>query len=92
MNSFDAGVRRRLYLARVAAKLTQQEAAAAIGTSRQKLARCERGDSSPTLEEFKELCVLYGVTPSYILFGADVAKAIRSAMAYASAEVPGRAA
>lgn len=73
MNS-DSGIRRRLFLAREAAKLTQGEVAKELGASRQSVSRWEQGHSSPTPEQMRELCVLYGVTPSYLLFGKDLSQ------------------
>lgn len=69
MISVDAGIRRRFVLAREAAKLRQKVAAEEIGVTRQKLSRWENGDSSPTPEELRAMCIAYGVTPSYLLFG-----------------------
>lgn len=91
MNSVDVdpAVRRRLYLAREAAKLTQKEAAEEVGMSRQRLARCESGESSPSLEEFRAMCTVYGVTPSYIMFGASgLAPVITRAMRGAGRPAP----
>lgn len=86
MFSADAAMRRRLFLARESGRFTQQEAADAVGMTRQKLSRCERGDSSPTLEQFRDLCTLYGVAPGYIMFGVmsvapELARVMRSAAA-----------
>jgi transcriptional regulator with XRE-family HTH domain len=89
MSSVDAAVRRRLCLAREAAKLTQKEAAEEIGMSRQRLARCESGESSPSLEEFRSMCTVYGVTPSYVLFNASgLAPAIKRVMVRAARSAP----
>lgn len=86
MTSADAGVRRRLFLAREAAKLTQKDAAVDLGVTRQKLSRWENGSSSPSLEEFRGICALYGVTPSYILFGTmGLVPAVERAMCSAAA-------
>lgn len=91
MTSVDAGVRRRLYLAREAAKFTQKDAAEEIGVTRQKLSRWENGESSPSLEEFRALCTVYGVTCSYILFGSMglvpvISEAMRSSVSAAKAD------
>lgn len=69
MNSGDNEIRRRLLLAREAAKFTQVEVAKEMKVSRQTVSRWESGHSSPTLEQFADLCVLYGVTCYYVLRG-----------------------
>lgn len=86
MNSdFDMGPHRRLFLSREAAKLTQKDAAAAVDMTRARLARCESGLASPSLTELKNLCMTYGVTPSFILMGASLSRDIARAMRAASA-------
>lgn len=87
MNSEVTGIRRRLFLAREQAKLTQAAVAKEMGVSRQMVSRWESGASSPTLEQFADLCALYGVTCYYVLRGAGesagaiYARVVRSALA-----------
>jgi transcriptional regulator with XRE-family HTH domain len=72
MNSgSDEGIRRRLMLARKASKLTQAEVAKELGCSRQVVAKWEHpgATSLPDARELRDLCILYGVTPSYLLMG-----------------------
>lgn len=59
-------MRMDLKTARVAAKLTQKEAAAALGVTEASLCRWERGDRSPKVTTFFRLCELYGVEPGDI--------------------------
>lgn len=55
-----------LKTARVAAKMTQAEAAAKLGTTTASLCRWERGERTPKVTTFFRLCELYGVSPSDI--------------------------
>lgn len=87
MNSgceIDPGIRRRMFQSRETARYTIKEAAAELRMTRQRLSRCESGESSPTPEELLAMCILYGVTPSYVLMGANIHPVIGRAMRAAS--------
>jgi len=89
MNSVEAGPRRRLLLAREAAKLTQAEVAEELTrlghkATRQAVGRWEAGEADPTMEQVAALFPLYGVTPSYIFLGRDISAEVRQAMLVAS--------
>jgi transcriptional regulator with XRE-family HTH domain len=98
MNSDATGIRGRLFLAREQAKLTQAEVAQELDVSRQMVSRWESGASSPTLEQFADLCALYGVTCYFILRGtaesaaAIFGRAMREAASKEVAVKPGRSA
>jgi transcriptional regulator with XRE-family HTH domain len=59
----------RLRKARLETKLTQVEVAATLDVSRQTISAWERGQSQPSLPEFRELAQLYGVSADLLLFG-----------------------
>lgn len=89
MNSSEAGPRRRLLLAREAAKLTQTEVAEELTrlghkTTRQAVGRWEAGKADPSMEQLCALFPLYGVTPSYIFLGRDISSEVRQALVAAS--------
>lgn len=73
-----------MMLSREAARYTIKEAAAELHMTRQRLSRCESGESSPTPEELLAMCILYGVTPAYVLMGSNIHPAINRAMQVAS--------
>ena len=47
--------------------MTQEQAAEALGVSRQALAKWERGDTLPDLENVIKLADIYGVTVDYLV-------------------------
>ena len=55
-----------LAAARVNAEMTQEQAAKAIGVSKQTLCGWENGVSEPTYTKFVELCNLYKISADYI--------------------------
>lgn len=55
-----------LKTARVAAKMTQTEAAEKLGVSTASVCHWERGRRTPKTSVFFRLCELYGVTPNDI--------------------------
>lgn len=55
-----------LKTARVAARMTQEQAAEKLGTTAATLCRWERGTATPKVTTFFRLCELYGVSPSDI--------------------------
>lgn len=62
-------IRIRLKLARRAAKLTQGDAAAEMGVTRQTVSSWERGETAPSVDALASLCAVYGVSSDQILFG-----------------------
>jgi transcriptional regulator with XRE-family HTH domain len=70
----------RLRVARLAAKLTQQDVASDFLISRQAISSWEMGHTLPSLREFRELVSLYGVSADRVLFGADVEDESRTAL------------
>lgn len=60
-----------LKAARTAARLTQEQAAAASGLSRHSLMRLESGKGSMNLDRLWSLARAYGTTPSAILAAAE---------------------
>lgn len=59
----------RLKAARLDAKVTQGEAAEAVGVQRPAISMWEHGHSLPSLLQFKVLAALYGVLTHRLLFG-----------------------
>lgn len=57
-----------LKAARVNANLTQEEAAKAIGTSKQTIANYELYRTKPDIETAKKMAKLYGLTVDDIIF------------------------
>lgn len=55
-----------LKTARVAAKMTQREAAEKLGTTEASICHWERGSRTPKTTTFFRLCELYGVSPNDI--------------------------
>lgn len=62
---------RRLFLARKAAKYTQQQVADEVKVTRQAVSAWERGAHSITACELGALAVFYGVSADYLIFGGD---------------------
>lgn len=58
-----------LKAARVNAKMTQLEAANAIGVSRNTISAWENGKTSPIIEQFVQLCHLYNISPNFLKIG-----------------------
>lgn len=59
-----------LAAARVDAKLTQQEAASALGVSQATIVAWEKGTAEPKISQANELCKLYGRDIDEIRFEA----------------------
>lgn len=64
-------VARRIYAARKRAGLTQDQLAAAVGTSRRHVLRWEKGKVSPTRRFQERLAQVLGEPPEYFANGAD---------------------
>lgn len=60
---------KRLRDARKEASLTQQQVAAHFSLTRQAVSGWETGRHVPTLPQFYELCILYGMGAEWMLFG-----------------------
>lgn len=60
----------RLRRARQAAKLSQEDAAKALGGTRQMVAAWESGRTQPRASRLQQLCAVYGCDAQDILFGA----------------------
>ena len=61
--------------ARGARGWTQERVAASIGISVKFYGRVERGQALPSMETFLDLLLLFGLSPSAVLEGADVSTA-----------------
>lgn len=88
-------IRIRLKLARRAAKLTQGDAAAEMGVTRQTVSSWERGETAPSVDALASLCAVYGVSSDQILFGnatVEFGASALLAIARKRAEVAGDAA
>lgn len=57
-----------LKTARVAAGLTQEEAAEKLGTTAASLCRWEKGNRTPKVTMFFRMCELYGIEPASLVF------------------------
>lgn len=68
-NEVRREVGRRLRWARISAGFTQQEVATDFLASRQTVSAWERGRYFPTAGQLRELCLLYGSSADYMLFG-----------------------
>jgi transcriptional regulator with XRE-family HTH domain len=72
--------------ARVSARLRQEDVATDFLRSRQAISSWECGKTLPSLEEFRDLLTLYGVSADQVLFGVDsTAAEMQGAMERASA-------
>ncbi len=60
------GIQISLAAARVNAKMTQNEAAAALGVSNQTICNWENGKAEPTISQARKLSELYGMDLDYI--------------------------
>jgi transcriptional regulator with XRE-family HTH domain len=81
-----AAIGARLREARAMAKLTQEDVAAEIGRTRQSVSAWEGARALPSLEEFCQLLICYGVTADQVLLGVhDIAAVGRQVVGRASA-------
>jgi transcriptional regulator with XRE-family HTH domain len=60
----------RFRLARERAGLSQDEAAAELGCTRQAIGAWERGKALPGARRLAQVCTTYGCTPNELLYGA----------------------
>jgi transcriptional regulator with XRE-family HTH domain len=73
-----AQVGARLRESRIAAKLSQEDAARAIGRTPQLVSAQEAGDSEPKSSQIRILCELYGQSSDYILMAVRTVPVIRT--------------
>lgn len=62
---------RRLRIARISARLTQQDVATALAAQRQTVSAWERGEYPPTLLQLYEVAQMYGASSDFILYGVE---------------------
>lgn len=62
----------RLRESRLAVNMSQEQAAAALGVSAQSISAWELGERSGDWERLADLCLLYGVSSDYILYGTHM--------------------
>ena len=67
----DTMYRISLEAARVNAKMSQKDAAIAIGVNVSTISNWEKGKTSPDADKFKELCDIYGCPMNLIFLGKD---------------------
>lgn len=63
------GFPKRLYDAWIVSGMTQTEAAGWIGYERKTFCHWIHGDSAPNALALARLCILFGVSADYLLFG-----------------------
>jgi transcriptional regulator with XRE-family HTH domain len=62
-------ISRRLKECRLSARLTQAQVALDFQISRQAVSAWERAEALPSLMQLYELCLLYGISADYVVYG-----------------------
>lgn len=75
----------RLRSCRKSIRHSQEDVAAELGVSAKAISAWESGDRMPSAEGLRNLCVVYGVSSDFILFGLDmVPRAVNDLLARAA--------
>lgn len=85
---FKTSIGAKMREARTAARMTQDDVAMELRRSRQAISSWEAGRTAPSLEEFRDLTALYGVSADHMLCGVNVAAIFRGVLSLGRKERP----
>jgi transcriptional regulator with XRE-family HTH domain len=88
MDEISRAIGQRLRHARLQARLTQQDVATDFERTRQAVSAWEAGRTLPSVQEFRKLVALYGISADAILFECDTTAAREDAIHHAQGERP----